>query len=64
MKEKKKVEKCIDCNEKTDNFYVYSINKGKIIRCASCHELNIIRSVKFDTRIFSEQHLTDLTREL
>jgi len=46
----KKLQKCIDCNLKTDDYYVTSINKGKIVRCCNCHELNILRSTKFDIK--------------
>lgn len=51
---KKKVEKCIDCGEKTTDFYISSINKGKIIRCSNCHEFSIIRSSRYDARINEE----------
>lgn len=63
MNKKKTIEKCIDCGEKTTNFYVSSINKGKIIRCAECHELSVIRSIKFDTRLLDSQQVKDLTKE-
>jgi DNA-directed RNA polymerase subunit RPC12/RpoP len=64
MPKKKKTEKCIDCGEKSSNFYVSSINSGKIIRCSNCHELNIIRSVKYDTKYLDSQQVNDLQKEL
>jgi len=51
----KKIEKCIECGEKTKNYYTSSINSGKIIRCWRCHELNILRSVRCDTKIHERE---------
>ena len=62
-KEKKRIEICIECGEKTENYYSYSINKGKIIRCAQCHELNVIRSTKFDTKLLDSQEIKGFFRE-
>lgn len=56
----KKTEICIDCGEKTKNFYIISINSGKIIRCANCHERNIIQSVRFDTKFMDSQQINKM----
>lgn len=48
-KPRKKI-KCIDCNKKTDDYYSVSINSGKITRCSACHELWILRSVRYNPR--------------
>lgn len=47
---KRKTVQCIDCNQKTDNFYMNSINSGVVFRCADCHEKWILRSVRNDNR--------------
>ena len=59
-KDTKKTEICIDCGEKTKNFYIISINSGKIIRCANCHERNIIQSVRFDTKFMDSQQINKM----
>ena len=59
-KDTKKTEICIDCGEKTKNFYIVSINSGKIIRCANCHERNIIQSVRFDTKFMDSQQINKM----
>ena len=38
----KKTKVCVDCEQKTKNYYPVSTNKGKIYKCAECYELNII----------------------
>lgn len=45
-KNKKKI--CIDCGAKTDNYYPVSTNRGKIFRCAKCHETWIRHSTRMD----------------
>lgn len=53
-KQKRKEVECIECGRKTDNYYSFSINSGRINRCSECHELYILRSTRYDFRI-SEQ---------
>jgi len=53
----KKPEKCIDCQRKTDNYYITSINSGKICRCNVCHENFILRSTRYDLKLLEvEEH--------
>lgn len=63
-KEKKKKtikkETCVDCGRKTENFYIISINSGKVIRCADCHEKNIIQSVRYDTKFMDTQQINNM----
>ena len=63
-KEKKKktnkVETCIDCQRKTENFYIISINSGKVIRCADCHERNILQSVRYDIKFMDSQQIRNM----
>jgi hypothetical protein len=47
----KKLEKCIDCQRKTDNYYITSINSGKICRCNVCYENFILRSTRYDLKL-------------
>jgi len=56
-KEKKTLEKCVECGEKTKNFYIVSINSGKIIRCANCHEREVLQSVRYDTKFMDSQQI-------
>ena len=57
---KKKVETCIDCGEKTNNFYILSINSGKIVRCANCHERNVLQSVRYDQKFLDSQQIKSM----
>ena len=54
MKKKKKKTtkkiKCIECGKKTDDYYITSINSGKIMRCTDCHEKSILRSTRYDVK--------------
>jgi len=59
-KQNKKVEKCIDCGEKTTNFYIISINTGKIIRCVDCHERNVLQSIRYDTKFMDSQQINKI----
>lgn len=59
-RKKERVEKCVDCGEKTSNFYIISINSGKIIRCADCHERNILQSVRYDTKFMDAQQMNKM----
>ena len=47
----KKVQKkvCIECSDKTDDYYPTSTNRGRVFRCAKCHEQWVRNSVKIDT---------------
>jgi hypothetical protein len=45
-KKKKKRHICIDCEEKTSNFYTIPTNRGNIIKCAGCYELWVMRSTR------------------
>lgn len=56
----KKVEKCVDCEKKTENFYIISINSGKIIRCKDCHERNILQSVRYDAKYMDSQQIRNM----
>lgn len=45
--DKKKISKtCIDCGEKTTDYYPLSTNRGKVYRCVECHEKAVRDSVK------------------
>ena len=48
MDKKKKKKTCIDCEKKTDDYYPISTNRGKIFRCAECHESWIRRSTRME----------------
>ena len=39
-------EMCIDCCEPTRDWYPISTNRGTVYRCASCHELWVLRSTR------------------
>ena len=56
----KKVEKCVDCEKKTENYYITSINSGKIIRCRDCHERYILQSVRYDTKFMDSQQIRNM----
>ena len=47
-KDKKKKEKlkCIDCEQKSSDYYTVPTNRGNIIKCAKCYELWIWRSTR------------------
>ena len=45
-KKKKKRHICIDCEEKTSNYYKIATNRGNIIKCAGCYELWVMRSTR------------------
>lgn len=39
---------CIDCEMPTTNYYMTSVNKGRVYRCADCHEKWVIRTTRID----------------
>lgn len=41
---------CIDCGLPTTNYYMTSVNKGKVYRCADCHEKWVIRTTRIDVQ--------------
>ena len=41
---------CIECDSPTINFYMTSVNKGKVYRCADCHEKWVIRTTRIDVQ--------------
>lgn len=45
-KKKKKELICIDCEDKTTNFYKIATNKGHIVKCNKCYELWMTRLVR------------------
>lgn len=45
-KKNKKTEICIDCENKTQNFYKISTNRGDIVKCRDCYELWIARTTR------------------
>ena len=59
-KKKERIEKCVDCEKKTQNFYIISINSGKIIRCADCHERNVLQSVRYDSKLLDSQQINNM----
>ena len=46
-KNKKKI--CIECDKETDNHYPLATNRGKIFRCAECHENWVRKSTRVET---------------
>ncbi len=47
-KKKKKTKTCIDCDQKTDDYYPVYSNKGTVHRCACCYELWLTRSTRYN----------------
>mgnify|MGYP003110445697 CR=1 FL=1 len=50
-KKKKEVLICIDCDEKTTDYYKISTNKGHIVKCAKCYELWMTRLVRSNSML-------------
>jgi hypothetical protein len=48
MDKKNEKKNCIDCEVETDDYYPISTNRGKIFRCAECHESWIRRSTRME----------------
>ena len=47
-KKKRKKLKCIDCDQRTDDYYKIATNRGDIIKCNDCYELWVWRSVRMN----------------
>lgn len=48
MSRDKKQVKCVDCNRKTENFYLVPNNRGKVYKCKECYELSLARGSRSD----------------
>ena len=48
MDKKNEKKNCIDCKQDTNDYYPVSTNRGKIFRCAACHETWIRHSTRME----------------
>tara|TARA_Y100000361_G_scaffold153693_1_gene176214 strand:+ start:1666 stop:1833 length:168 start_codon:yes stop_codon:yes gene_type:complete len=46
MDKKNNSKVCIDCEKETTDYYPINTNRGKVYRCAECHEREVRNSVK------------------
>ncbi len=44
MTKKRQIIKCLECGQKTDDFYLVPNNRGKIYKCKACYEISLARN--------------------
>ena len=48
MNKKQQLIECLECGDKTDDFYLVPNNRGKLHKCKKCYELALARSSRND----------------
>ena len=48
MSDDKQYIKCLECGQRTNNFYSVPNNRGKIHKCKDCYELSFSRGLRSD----------------
>jgi NAD-dependent SIR2 family protein deacetylase len=48
MSDDKQCVKCLECGQKTKDFYLVPNNRGKVYKCKDCYELALSRGSRSD----------------
>ena len=62
MNEKQQIIECLECGNKTNDFYLIPNNRGKLYKCKKCYELSLSRSSRSD-HAYKDIHYTSNTMQ-